>query len=143
MTLAKLAVAQHEAAHVVVGLALGLRLRKASARPSIDSEGYCWFPLPPNRRVLAEAIMTAAGVAWERASNPGQADEDGYACHDAIEARALVASDHDYETCVKTAGYILETRGAAHKQLARALLEQDLTGADIAALARGDALERD
>lgn len=133
-----LAVAQHEAAHVVVGVALGLKLGRASALPWGDAEGYCWFPLPPGRRTWADAVTGAAGVAWERAVAPSVADAEGVQCHDWAELLAAVPSRHDAETCVRAAAALLTTLGGAHARVTRALLERDLGPDDIAALARGE-----
>jgi hypothetical protein len=137
-----LAVAQHEAAHVVVGVALGLRLGRASAAPwargSDEGDGYCWFPLPPGRRTWADAVMTAAGVAWERAVAPRTRDEDGMARYDWAAILTATPSRHDAETCVRAAAALLAGLGAAHARVTRALLERDLGPADIEALARGE-----
>lgn len=134
--------AQHEAAHVVVGVALGLKLGRASAaRWALDGvacEGYCWFPLPPGRREWADTLMRAAGVAWERAIAPAVADPDGPQCDDWAEILAYVPSRHDAETCVRAAAALLAGLGAAHARVTRALLERDLGPDDIAALARGE-----
>lgn len=137
-----LAVAQHEAAHVVVGVALGLRLGRASALPwakgGDEGDGYCWFPLPPNRRAWADAVMGAAGVAWERAVAPCAADADGRQSADWAELLDATPSRHDAETCVRAAAALLAGLGAAHARVTRALLERDLGPDDIAALARGE-----
>src|SRR5687767_2105984 len=102
-----LAVAQHEAAHVVVGVALGLTLGRASALPWVEEGvqygGYCWFPLPPNRRTWADAVMGAAGVAWERAVAPSVGDDEGAQSADWAELLAVTPSRHDAETCVRAA----------------------------------------
>ena len=133
-----LSVAQHEAAHVVVGVALGLRLGRASALPWAEGEGYCWFPLPPGRRTWADAVTGAAGVAWERAVEPTIADDVGGQRGDWAELLAAVPSRHDAETCVRAAAALLAGLGAAHARVTRALLERDLGPDDIAALARGE-----
>lgn len=138
-----LAAAQHEAAHVVVGVALGLKLGRASARlwRADDGElcaGYCFFPLPPGRREWAGAITSAAGVAWERALAPWESDERGYQAADWAELLEATPSRHDAETCVRAAAALLAGLGAAHARVTRALLERDLGPDDIAALARGE-----
>jgi hypothetical protein len=136
----RLEVASHEAAHIVVGVALGLRLRRASALPWAEGEGYCWFPLPANRRTWADAVLTAAGVAWERAVAPSVRDDEGPQRADWAELLEATPSRHDAETCVRAAAAILAGLGAVHARVTRALLERDLTGADVAALTHGERL---
>ena len=129
-------VCAHEAAHVVVGVALGLRLRRAVvAREPLPGGrvGLGWVQFAGGvRRRLAHAIMAAAGVAWERATG-GRGDY-----YDRRYARELVASGHDLESCVVAASALLATRGAAHAAVTRALLERDLGPRDIEAIARGE-----
>jgi hypothetical protein len=139
-----LAIAQHEAAHVVVGVALGLRLGRASAAPwatknGDEGDGYCWFPLPPGRRTWADAVTGAAGVAWERAVAPGDSDEEGAQRYDWSELLAAVPSRHDAETCVRAAAALLAGLGAAHARVTRALLDRDLGPDDIEAMVHGEA----
>ena len=133
-----LSVAQHEAAHVVVGVALGLRLGRASALPWAEGDGFCWFPLPPGRRTWADAVTGAAGVAWERAIAPTVADDVGVQRADWAELLEAVPSRHDAETCVRAAAALLSTLGGLHARVTRALLERDLGPEDIAALVRGE-----
>lgn len=140
MTSRALEIAQHEAAHIVVGVALGLRLRRASASPWADGEGYCWFPLPPGRRTWADAVTGAAGVAWERAVSPRTADTEGPQRDDWAQLLEAVPSRHDAETCVRAAAALLSGLGAVHARVTRALMARDLTGSDVAALARGERL---
>lgn len=136
--------AQHEAAHIVVGTALGLRLRRASARPwGDDCEGYAWFPLPPDRRTWAQAVMVAAGVAWERAVAPTVADAEGGARYDWADLLESTPTVHDAETCVRAAVALLAGLGPLHARVTRALLERDLTHVDIASLALGERLSAD
>jgi hypothetical protein len=132
--------AQHEAAHVVVGVALGLHLSKASARAwtSGDADGWTWFPAPPNRCEWAYALMTAAGVAWERKTNPKS--WRWHAKYDWEELLGAVPGKHDAEACVRAATSMLAGLAAVHARVARALLEKDLTGADISAIAHGERL---
>ena len=134
------AVAAHEAAHVVVGVALGLRLRAAAVGLEREGrtwyEGFAWFHAAPSRRI-ADAVSFAAGVAWDRALGeaPHSSSEDYRLC------RELCTSRHDVETCVALAAAILSARRTAHRRVTRALLERDLTAQDIAALARGERIE--
>lgn len=136
--------AQHEAAHVVVGVALGLRLRKAALGhagfdiPGYATMGYSLFTVP-RRKSTAWAITLAAGIAFERrlgdAYKTWRADyallrKDGHSAH-AISA-LVVAADA-----------ILETRRQVHARVTRALLQRDLTGADIEAIAKGERVDAD
>ena len=130
----KLADAQHEAAHVVVGVAVGLQLIRATVQESIGPGGkrwlgYAWFAQGAREQMI---LMTAAGVAWERR------------CGDLIHAHsdlALLREDR-----VKTnaairalecaAWALLQTRSRAHTLVTRALLEGDVTAAHVRDLAR-------
>jgi hypothetical protein len=82
--------------------------------------------------------MTAAGVAWERAIAPERCDEHGPARYDWIDLLENTPSRHDAETCVRAASALLAGLGVVHARVTRALLERDVTGDDIAALARGE-----
>jgi len=129
-------VAQHEAAHVVVGVALGLRVRLAQLdppRPGWTRSGGVWFD---GRSGTTEAwgLMLAAGVAWERALRGHARGAAGDLAvlrsmhvHTAPRVRALELA----------AAALLAGLGPAHARVTRALLERDLSGADIAALAAG------
>ncbi len=127
---------------MVVGVALGLTLGRASARQwaedGVQYDGFCWFPLPPRRRAWADAVAGAAGVAWERAVAPAVADHEGRQSADWAELLAATPSRHDAETCVRAAAALLAGLGGAHARVTRALLERDLGPDDIAALARGE-----
>lgn len=129
----KLADAQHEAAHVVVGVALGLRLFKATLRSDRpDDAGYTWFWEHPARE--AYMVMTAAGITWERRVNG-----DVWPARDDV--RVLreqfgVKGNRRIRALECAAWAILETRVRAHGLVTRALLEGDLTAARIRILAR-------
>lgn len=124
-------VAQHEAAHIVVGAALGLHLRRATARRTHSDLGFAHFA-DGVAEDLAQAIMLAAGVAWDRALGQEMPhDVDRRYC------RELVRSDADVETAIRLAGDVLRTRGPIHANVTRALLEKDLDHADLQALAEG------
>lgn len=128
-----LSTAQHEAAHVVVGVALGLRLRAAVVGTlGEDAEGYAAFD--SRGPVDAFALMLAAGVYYEqRRGCPASA---GY---DRAELRALCDGKASrVRVYVIAAGAILESRRAAWEKVTAALLERDITGADIVRLARGE-----
>ncbi len=133
MTDLRFAVAQHEAAHVVVGVALGLRLHVASARPAGDCLGYAWFPWVKAR--TADALLTAAGIAWDRKVG----GKLYYA--DLAMLRQIERSATGVRCAVRAAGAMLAELGREHAAVTRALLERDLTGHDLLALARGERLE--
>ncbi len=133
----KLSDAQHEAAHIVVGMALGLRFRRAwLGAKKIGRFTYLgwteWEPRPWYRE--ANLLMTAAGLAWERH------------CGDLIHARsdtaelrrAGIRGNARVAILERAAWALLAERHALHARITRALLEGDLTAADVRALARGE-----
>ncbi len=134
-----LSTAQHEAAHVVVGVALGLRLRSAVVGYHEDPElgpvaGVASF----DRRsgtTEAYALMLAAGVYFEERTTGSWTDARG-------DVRILRTMGHRPDARISVmavaAGAILESRRAAWDAVTRALLERDITGADVAAIARGE-----
>jgi hypothetical protein len=136
-----LATAQHEAAHVVVGLHLGLSLREASAMRGVCPdgavvEGYVWFPRGPSS---ALALMYAAGPAWERATG-------GLEAHERADVEAIrgLGLGRGTTALVRAAGAILTVHAPLHARVTRLLLERGrLTAADGRALVRGDWRERD
>jgi len=132
--------AAHEAAHVVVGVALGLRVRRAHVGELVEPGGrttlghVVWDGRHGAR--VAWAIMFAAGVAWEQALRhpPAGAAWDRRACVELVGVAGLAP-------CVRSAAALLAALGAEHRRVAAALLERDLSGADLVALARGEGLE--
>lgn len=129
--------AQHEAAHVVVGVAVGLQLLRAAVQPPPRKDwtapGYCWFR-GDRKRPVAEATMLAAGVAWERAignTDPEDSSLDLAACIELV-------GPADAETCVRTARAILTELAPVHSRVTRALLDRDLTLRDAVRMRRGD-----
>lgn len=132
-----LGVAQHEAAHVVVGTALGLRLRKATARRSKEAYGYADFDLHFGT-LEATAIMYAAGVAWERYVT----GSERLAYGDKLALRKMgFRSRASMQPLVVSAWSILSARSGAHARITRALAERDLRGGDLAAFVRGERLD--
>lgn len=131
--------AQHEAAHLVVGVSLGLRLRCAGVEPAPGPDwtapGYCWFALQGYtlRKRSALALMYAAGIAWE-------AGFDRPSLVDAQLCRKLVTSRQDVYALEKAARAMLIGLSPIHARVTRALLDRDLTAADVARLARGERL---
>ena len=139
MTARALDVAQHEAAHVVVGVSLGLILSRATALPkSGDYQGCTWFESQYNRR-SAFATMFAAGIAWDSALGL----HPRWSSWDRKHVRDHCASRHDVYTHIRAAGALLTQLSAPHALVTRALLERDVTGADIARLARGGRIDDD
>jgi hypothetical protein len=128
-----LVVAQHEAAHIVVGVALGLRLSSAKLSP-VDAPGWLGYALFPRASGLPWAVVLAAGVAWDRALG-GRSDGDL-----ALLRRLGFRRPRDVHALEVCAAGLLATRGEAHGRVTRALLERDLTGADILLLAQGERL---
>ncbi len=138
-----LAASTHEAAHIVVGVALGLRLRKAVIkRESEDgwvSEGWAWFDNYGSS--LSHAIMYAAGVVWERAHGRESPLDYRYMLE---ELKVYMPKDQSIKenvetrTCLRLAGLLLRSHGKAHRHVTKALMERDLTHRDIRAIARGE-----
>ena len=128
-----LAIAQHEAARVVVGVALGMRLRRATAAPAEGLLGYAWFA---SGHAHAWALMYAAGVAWERAIGAPEWLEE----LDVRDVRTHAPGRGGLAACTRAAAAMLAGLGPQHALVTRALLERDLVGADIARLARGERL---
>lgn len=154
-----LSVAKHEAAHVVVGVAVGLKLREAviGVGPwsgGLVRLGYTWFPEPTDGRKEAFALMTAAGIAWDRKTGPlSPADLAAFASvgveiKDAMGGdepllREYTSGKRGAEACIRAAGLMLNDLRVAHNRVARALLTRDLKGADIATIALGEAVDED
>lgn len=128
--------AEHEAAHVVVGLALGLKLRKAALgyfdNPQHYLDGFTWFS--HGRQYLAFGVMICAGIAWERreGGNPSNA------ALDAKQAKQIHIYSANVETSVRLADELLRARRAAHARVARELCDRDLGPADVERLVIGE-----
>lgn len=120
---------------MVVGVALGLKLRSAAVVRWVDEEGtvaagWTWFP-EGSREALA--LMYAAGIAWERATGGRRYEAGDSRC-----LRELIGTSRQgFEACVTAAAALLESRAVAHARVTRVLLEQDITGEDVAAIAQG------
>lgn len=125
----ELATAQHEAAHLVVGVALGLKLHRATIKPIDDCLGYVAFFDGPRE---AELIMLAAGVAWER--KYGNLRHAGADLKDL--RRMRVRGNARIRVLERAAWAILESRPGMHARITRALLEDDVTPATLAAIVR-------
>lgn len=128
------AVAEHEAAHLVVGLALGLKLKRAKLEEvrlssGLVELGHVWFA-GSGRRGLALSIMYCAGVAWELEHG---ADPTAIA-HDQKLAEKYLIGKHDVATGIRLASELLAARKKAHARVASELCERDLGPRDIARL---------
>jgi hypothetical protein len=130
-----LAVAQHEAAHVVVGVALGLHLERAELAPPDPSMSGCATFAVPRRHNQAWALTVAAGIAWERAAT-GRRRPWG-ARLDARLLRRLVRGRHAREALIRAAAAMLATMGGVHARVTRALMDGPVDSSAIAALALG------
>jgi hypothetical protein len=129
--------AQHEAAHVVVGVALGLTVREVVLTGSRTGvQGYAGFDARCGT-VEGFALMFAAGVAWERAINGC----DGHARGDLAALRRMhVHTPGRVSALVRASWALLRELGPEHARVTRILVERDLTRADVAALMRGERL---
>lgn len=129
------ATAAHEAAHVVVGVALGLRLRLATVGHSTHARGpqlagYADF-YEKRGDGIAQAIMLAAGIAWDR----GLRYDPWYTSIDREECFKIVRGRQSVEACVAAAAAMLAARKRVHARVTAALLERDLTHDDVVAMA--------
>ena len=127
MTTRSLQDAQHEAAHVVVGVALGLRVERVvlGSEPEVTWRGSPW----PREAGL---LMWAAGVAWERRC--GDLFHASYDLKDL--RRAGVRGNARIRALERAAWAVLMSRAGAHARVTRALLARDLVEADVRRLAR-------
>lgn len=137
----RVADAGHEAAHIVVGSALGMRMRKAvlEVKPGWEPSGGVWFD---GRCGTTEAwgLMLAAGVAWELVL----VGNSRYASGDISLLRAMGVDTRDRVRALSTAAAAMLTGlGPVHARVTRALVDHDLTGAEIAAIGRGERLSDD
>ncbi len=154
-----LSVAKHEAAHVVVGVSVGLKLREAVIGIGPWSNGlirlgYAWFDEPVRGRKEAFALMTAAGIAWDRVAGPMSPADLAQLAAVGCEVKESLGGDepllreytsgrHGAEACIRAAGSMLTDLRGAHVKVTRALLTRDLKGADIETIARGELVEED
>lgn len=123
--------AQHEAAHVVVGVALGLRLRSAEIYTANKdgNDGHTWFP---DAHGVAGALMYAAGIAWSDSIG-----KRWQGVGDLEILRGLRFSERDIRALKLSAAAMLSSRVEAHRLVTQALLnERKITGADVMRLAR-------
>ena len=127
--------AEHEAAHVVVGLAVGLQFKRAAlleVNPKhLDPDsGYCWFLGHRTKDRLALGIMYCAGAAWE-----AQHGRPAFARGDLKLARNwLGLSAADVRAATRIARELLDSRRRVHARIASELCDRDLTARDVAGL---------
>lgn len=122
--------AQHEAAHLCVGLSVGgLRVVRATIRPDGDTAGYVEWE---GKTRESWALMFAAGVAWER--RVGDLEKASF---DLAELRKLRVRGNAAVAALERAAWaLLETRASQHARITRALLEGDLDHRGVMALFR-------
>jgi len=127
-----LADAQHEAAHAVVGIALGLRLDRITldlpGEIGTEAALTIWHGTPWHHEAVA--MMFAAGVAWER-----RCGDLSKASFDLADLRRLHVTGKRLTACERAAWAVLSERHALHTRIVRALVERDLTAADVRAVA--------
>ncbi len=125
--------AQHEAAHVVVGLALGLRLHVVrldpGAKVGASAGAVIWYADPWPREAVA--LMYAAGVVWERRI----CGKLRHAAFDLADLRRMRITGKRLTACERAAWAVLAERSALHARISRALVERDLSARDVRALA--------
>jgi hypothetical protein len=130
-------VAQHEAAHMVVGIAVGLRITRVELGDTPlhgdwRQYGAVWFY---DRTATATqlSLAIAAGCAWDRGM--GEESEGDYRL-----LRTMRQTRREIDALVLAASAIMAGRLAIHQRCARALYERDLTAADIPRLVEGERL---
>lgn len=124
-------ITRHEAAHVVVGLVLGLKLVAARITPGEAWAGHTeWL----GGERFALACMFGAGVVWDRMGKEGFSALDAELCRKHVTTNAAVG------TCYRIAKEIILSHRKAHTLVAESLLhaeEMILTGTDVRRLALG------
>lgn len=126
-------VAAHEAAHVVTGLLVGLRLKYVLiATPGNQAAGLTLWESDGSD--IGYAIQYAAGVVWDEMCQQGYSTDDARLCRKHVDFKA------DVMVCKRVAKNLLLSHKHAHQLVTKALLAADhykLTGADVRALIRG------
>lgn len=133
--------AGHEASHIVVGVALGLQLKRAVVElvPGFEWSGGVWFD-GRHGAIEAWGIMYAAGVAWERRKTGHVRGASG----DLALLRSIHVRSRSALYALETAAWALVLdRAFIHSAVTEALISRDLNGKDIAALARGERITDD
>jgi hypothetical protein len=123
--------AEHEAAHVVVGLAVGARLKRATVRPVVldvgPADGYAWFDVWEGGP--ADILIVAAGVAYER-----YAGNLTFARYDLDALKEIGVKGVALREAERAAWAILNTRWPAHELIVDALVDGDLTHRKVSQL---------
>lgn len=139
MTLRPLDVAQHEAAHAVVGVYLGLPLRAARLRRANGLQGYTHFRCTLARRVHL-GVMYAAGPAGDAIHGRNEPQKWEL---DFQELDAIWFTESEIRILIDTATHYLKGPCArAWRETTEVLLHRDVTGPEIKALIlHGETLE--
>lgn len=130
-------VAQHEAAHIVVGVAVGLRVRRAILGDRVNHGtwkvwGCVWFD-DRNAAPMQLSLAYAAGVAWDRSL--GEESEGDFEI-----LRKMRYTRREIDALVLASSALLAGRMPLHTRCTRALYDRDLTAVDVARLAAGERL---
>lgn len=128
-------VAAHEAAHIVVGVATGLRVRRAVLGDEPNhgdwrTYGAVWF-YDRHAPVAALSLAYAAGCAWDRML--GEESEGDF---DLL--RKMRYTRREIDALVVASSAILSGRMPIHRRVTAALYERDLDARDVARLTAGD-----
>lgn len=128
-----LSVAQHEAAHAVVGVYLGLSLRVVRVDPKSNAEvdGYAHFR-KRKTEALPYAIMCAAGPAADAIHGRNE-PESWTVDYSLIRESGFTARERRILIDIATR-YLKGPCRKPWKRVTDALTERDLTGAEIKAL---------
>ncbi len=135
-------VSLHEAAHIVVGMAVGLRVRRAVLGPkpnhgTVRMYGCVWFH-DRHATPTQLALAYAAGCAWDRSvKTPNQRGYE-WVDGDAEILRRMRYTKREIDALALSASAILHGRASVHARVARALYEHDLDESDLEAIAVGE-----
>jgi hypothetical protein len=138
-------VAQHEAAHIVVGLTVGLRVRRAvlhetPAHGTFTEYGAVWFN-DRHASATQQGLAFAAGSAWDRCVAAPRPKGYDWVDGDADVLRAMGYTRKEIGALVTASLAILTARMPVHARVARALYDRDLQAADVARLMQGEPLD--
>jgi hypothetical protein len=130
-------VAAHEAAHIVVGVATGLRVRRAVLGDEPNhgdwrTYGAVWF-YDRHAPVLSLSLAYAAGCAWDRMLGEESAGDFEL-------LRKMRYTRREIDALVLASSAILSARMPVHRRVTAALYERDLTGRDISRIVSGERL---
>ncbi len=138
--------AHHEAAHVVVGLALGLRVQEVKLGLKNKEGGYYevgYTQFFGNSSHYAWAIAYAAGIAYEQYTGNPNAHDHGSGDLSALR-NIGVRTKGAVAALVVAANGILRANRALHSKVTKALLDKGtLKEADILSLVNEGKIEED